>query len=143
MASTHSPEQIVQHQLMQVGKLEEILLAEKEILQQQSPDQLIEITKQKGDLLHNIEAVDKQLQNNSEFIQQKEHATITQLLSEIDTTLERCKELNQVNGLIIQHSSIAVERMKSALLENRSKSSMTYNNKGKKSGGLSGKSIKA
>ena len=64
-------------------------------------------------------------------------------LADIEACLVRCKKQNQINGLIIHQSQLSVERMKTSLLENHNKSSMTYDSKGKTSGGLSSLGLKA
>ncbi|MGJ8692809.1 MAG: flagella synthesis protein FlgN [Thalassotalea sp.] len=143
MANEQTFGNLVTHQLTQVKQLKDILGAEKDILQQQNPDALLTITAQKQQALADIEAADQQLKQFANF---NEYIVVPQIktkIETIETLLSECKDLNNVNGLIIQHSSLAVDRMKSALLESRSKSSMTYDNKGKKSGGLMGKGIKA
>jgi flagella synthesis protein FlgN len=78
-----------------------------------------------------------------EFAQDKAAGKFDLQLAEIESLLLTCKKQNQVNGQIIQQSQLAVERMKTTLLENHSKSSMTYDEKGKKSSGLSSLDLKA
>lgn len=134
---------LISKQLNQVKQLEQILLQEKDVLQQQDLNSLVKLTNEKNDLLILIEATDqntKTYPNSKSLLQQ---SACKELISEIENILAVCRKQNDINGLIIQQSALAIERMKSALLENRSKSSMTYDNKGKKSGGLISKGIKA
>mgnify|MGYP000486484287 CR=1 FL=1 len=143
MADEQTFEHLVTHQLTQVTNLQQTLVDEKEILQQQSPSALVEITEQKKTLLLAIDNTDKQLKQFTAFKEFVALPKISSLIENIENLLTECKKLNDVNGLIIQQSSLAIERMTSSLLEKRSKSSMTYDNKGKKNGGVMGKSIKA
>jgi flagella synthesis protein FlgN len=138
-----TPQQLVSQQLTQLTQLETLLDTEKDVLQQQNPDALIHLTAEKNDLLLAIQRIDNAIGQSFEFKQEKLAGKFTSLLSDIEVTLVRCKKQNQINGLIIQQSQLSVERMKTSLLENHNKSSMTYNSKGKTSGGLSSLGIKA
>ncbi len=134
---------MVSQQLSQLTQLEALLTTEKDILQQQNPDALITITSEKNNLLVAIQEIDNAIGQSFEFKQEKLAGNFSQELAEIENTLLRCKKQNQVNGLIIHQSQLSVERMRTSLLENHNKSSMTYDNKGKTSGGLSSLGIKA
>jgi flagella synthesis protein FlgN len=138
-----TPQQLVSQQLSQLTQLETLLDTEKDVLQQQNPDALIHLTAEKNDLLLAIQKIDNAIGQSFEFKQEKLAGKFTSLLSDIEATLVRCKKQNQINGLIIHQSQLSVERMKTSLLENHNKSSMTYNSKGKTSGGLSSLGIKA
>ncbi|MGB2741595.1 MAG: flagellar export chaperone FlgN [Cognaticolwellia sp.] len=143
MSEKTTPQQLVSQQLSQLTQLEALLHTEKDILQQQSPDALISITADKNNLLLAIQEIDNAIGQSFEFKQEKLAGNFTDELLDIQTSLERCKQQNQVNGLIIHQSQLSVERMKTSLLENHNKSSMTYDSKGKTSGGLSSLGIKA
>ncbi|MFT6902671.1 MAG: flagella synthesis protein FlgN [Colwellia sp.] len=143
MSEKLTPQQLVSQQLAQLTQLETLLDTEKDVLQQQNPDALIHLTADKNDLLLAIQRIDNAIGQSFEFKQEKLAGKFTNLLSDIEAILVRCKKQNQINGLIIQQSQLSVERMKTSLLENHNKSSMTYNSKGKTSGGLSSLGIKA
>ena len=143
MSEKITPQQLVSQQLSQLTQLEALLNTEKEVLQQQNPDALLKITADKNQLLIAIQDVDNAIGQSFEFKQEKLAGNFTDELAEIAASLTRCKQQNQINGLIIHQSQIAVERMKTTLLESHNKSSMTYDNKGKTSGGLSSLGIKA
>ena len=141
-ASTQSTELLAQ-QFSQLKALEKIIIDEKEILQQHQPDALVQISEQKNQLLISIQTLDKKISFNQQFAQDKAAGKLTVELDEIESLLLRCQQKNQVNGQIIAQSQLAVERMKSSLLENHNKAAMTYDSKGKKSGGLSSIGLKA
>ncbi|MFT6919376.1 MAG: flagella synthesis protein FlgN [Cognaticolwellia sp.] len=143
MSEKLTPQQLVSQQLSQLTQLETLLDTEKDVLQQQNPDALLHLTADKNDLLLAIQRIDNAIGQSFEFKQEKLAGKFTSLLSDIEAILVRCKKQNQINGLIIQQSQLSVERMKTSLLENHNKSSMTYNSKGKTSGGLSSLGIKA
>lgn len=143
MSEKLTPQQLVSQQLLQLTQLETLLDTEKDVLQQQNPEALIHLTADKNDLLLAIQRIDNAIGQSFEFKQEKLAGKFTSILSDIEAILVRCKKQNQINGLIIHQSQLSVERMKTSLLENHNKSSMTYNSKGKTSGGLSSLGIKA
>jgi len=136
-------EQLIAQQLQNLRQLEELLIVEKEVLQKLDPAALASVTEQKNTLLQAIQQLDEQNAQNPLLENEISSGIHANELAEIEAILLRCKNKNQVNGQVVQQSSLAVERMKNALLENHNRSSMTYNNKGKKSGGLSSLGIKA
>jgi flagellar biosynthesis protein FlgN len=138
-----TPQQLVSQQLSQLTQLEALLDTEKDVLQQQNPDALIHITTEKNNLLLAIQEIDNTIGQSFEFKQEKLAGNFSSELADIQAILIRCKKQNQINGQIIHQSQLSVERMKTSLLESHNKSSMTYDNKGKTSGGLSSLGIKA
>ena len=135
--------QLIAQQLQNLQQLEELLSVEKEVLQKHNPDALVDITEQKNVLLQTIQEFDEKNSQTPLFKDEIASAVHNEVLADIEATLVRCKDMNHVNGQIIQQSSLAVERMKNSLLENHNRSSMTYDKKGKTSGGLSSLGIKA
>ena len=134
---------LIEKQLIQLQQLENIIDEEKETLLLQNPENLINITEQKNKLLLAIQSLDQQFEQSILFKEEKSQGLYNEHLNLIEATLLSCKEKNQVNGQIINHSQLAVERIKTSLLQSHNKSSMTYDSKGKTSGGLSRLNIKA
>tara|TARA_R110001583_G_scaffold9788_2_gene45883 strand:- start:644 stop:1075 length:432 start_codon:yes stop_codon:yes gene_type:complete len=141
-ASTQSKELLAQ-QFSQLQELEQIITDEKLVLQQHQPDALLQISEKKNQLLLSIQKLDQQIRINQAFAQDKAAGFLSQKLTEIENLLTLCQQKNQVNGQIIAQSQLAVERMKTSLLESHNKTSVTYDSKGKKSGGLSSIGLKA
>lgn len=136
-------QQALDKQLQQLQQLLLILEQEKEILIKSEPEQLTNIGVVKNALLLAIQTLDKQIEQSVKFRQEKAQGIFDDALAQIEACLLQCKDQNQINGQIIQHSQLAVERMKTSLLQNHNKSSMTYDSKGKTSGGLSSLDVKA
>jgi len=134
---------LLDKQLEQLVSLESLLKEEKNILTKHNPDALNAITEKKEALLNAIQSFDLELSSNMQFLEDKKQGLVEESLTAIQEALSRCQELNEVNGNIINHSQLAVEKMKTTLLERHNKSSITYDNKGKKSAGLSSLNIKA
>ena len=134
---------ILNQQNTQLCELERLLKDEHEVLQQHSPDKLIKVNQLKNALLTQIDSTDKLLASNTHFVEDKRNGLYTKELEAIEVILLNCKDLNKINGEIIHKSQISIERMRTTLLENHTKSTLTYDNKGKTSGGLSSLNIKA
>ena len=144
MNDTHSEAlAFVEQQLTQIEQLEQLLHQETEILKNNNAKELTEITQQKQTLLENIHHLDQTLSTSEMFKAAKQAGVLEEHLAKIQQCLEQCQHINQVNGHIITQSQVAVERLKSTLLDNRGKASMTYDSKGKKHVGLSSLGIKA
>jgi flagella synthesis protein FlgN len=141
-ASTQSKELLAQ-QLLQLQELDKIITDEKLVLQQHQPDALLQISQKKNQLLLSIKNLDQQISVNQAFAQDKAAGFLGEELDNIENLLKLCQQKNQVNGQIIAQSQLAVERMKTSLLESHNKTSVTYDSKGKKSGGLSSIGLKA
>ena len=138
-----TPTEFLAKQHQQLSLLDQIIVNEKQILQQHDPEALLEISQEKNTLLLAIQHLDQQIGQDQRFAQDKAAGKLTQPLAEITELLLQCQQKNLVNGQIIQQSQLAVERMKTSLLENHNKNAITYNSKGKKSAGLSSLGLKA
>lgn len=143
MSASAQSKELLAQQHSQLQALEQIIVDEKQVLQQHQPEALLQISEQKNQLLLAIQSLDQQISLNQAFAADKVAGYLEQELSDIKNLLERCQQKNHVNGQIIAQSQLAVERMKTSLLEGHNKSSVTYDNKGKKSGGLSSIGLKA
>jgi flagella synthesis protein FlgN len=143
MSQASSSLQLLAQQHQQLTSLASVIAQEKEILQQHDPEALLTVSQEKNQLLIAIQTLDQQISLNQEFAQDKAAGKLTAQIAEITQLLEHCQQQNLVNGNIIQQSQLAVERMKTSLLENHNKSAITYDSHGKKSAGLSSLKIKA
>lgn len=143
MSQGLSPQQLLAQQLQQLQTLEKLITTEKQVLQQHDPEALVTISQEKNQQLLAIESLDKHISLDQQFARDKAAGLLDNELAAITDLLSQCQQQNLVNGQIIQQSQLAVERMKTSLLENHTKNTITYDNKGKKSGGLSSIGIKA
>ncbi len=135
--------ELVAKQHQQLTLLAQIIANEKQILQQHDPQKLLTISQEKNTLLLDIQQLDQEIGQNQGFAQDKAAGKLTQELGGITELLNHCQQQNRVNGQIIQQSQLAVERMKTSLLESHNKNAITYDKKGKKSAGLSSLGLKA
>ncbi|WP_057830845.1 flagellar export chaperone FlgN [Colwellia sp. TT2012] len=148
MLSGSNPKELTSNELLiqqhqQLTALGQIIANEKQILQQHDPQALLAISQEKNTQLIAIQQLDQKISQHQGFAQDKAAGKLTQQLAEITELLKSCQQKNLVNGQIIQQSQLAVERMKTSLLESHNKNAITYNSKGKKSAGLSSIGLKA
>jgi len=143
MSQASNSMQLIAQQHQQLTSLVSVIADEKEVLQQHDPEALLKVSQEKNQLLLAIQTLDQQIALNQEFAQDKAAGKLAGPLAEITQLLEHCQEQNLINGRIIQQSQLAVERMKTSLLESHNKNAITYDNKGKKSAGLSSIGLKA
>lgn len=143
MTDTTNVLALLKQQNDQLCELAQLLKDEYEVLQHHKPEKLVAINELKNTLLAQIDSTDQVLAKSAEFINGKKNGLYVNELKAIETILISCKELNQVNGEVIHKSQLSIARMRTTLLENHTKSTLTYDNKGKTSGGLSSLDLKA
>ena len=138
-----SPQELINQQLSQLHAMEKLLANEKKILEQHEPNSLTHIINQKNELVGTIQALDNFISLNTPFAQAKAKGHFENELAEIAESLARCQKKNIVNGSIIKQSQLAVDRMKTSLLDRHNKSAVTYDGEGKKHASLSSLNLKA
>lgn len=94
-------------------------------------------------LLDAIQAIDARIAQHPELADAKKRDDFKACVAQLDALLSRCKEQNETNRLAVEQSQLVIERYKHELLQQRGKSGLTYNAKGKPSLDSIGKGIKA
>jgi len=93
--------------------------------------------------LEQIQLLDQQIANHPQLPQLKTAQPLISQIRSIDSVLLLCKEQNEINRLTLEQSQLKIERFKHELLQQRGKSGLTYNAKGKPALDSVGKGIKA
>lgn len=93
--------------------------------------------------LEAIQQLDQQIAIHPQLPQFKADPEFRKLVSNIDEVLQRCKQQNEINRVTLEQSQLVIERFKHELLQQRGKSGLTYNAKGKPALDSVGKGIKA
>lgn len=93
--------------------------------------------------LEQIQLLDQQIASHPDLPQLKTALPLISQVRSIDSVLLLCKEQNEINRLTLEQSQLKIERFKHELLQQRGKSGLTYNAKGKPSLDSVGKGIKA
>jgi len=120
-----------------------LLQLELKAISQRDVQALEQNTQQKMTLLDTVQQLDLQIANHSELARAKQTSEFREHMSAVDALLAQCKEQNEVNRLAVEQSQLVIERYKHELLQQRGKSGLTYNAKGKPALDSHGKSIKA
>ncbi|MDZ7869477.1 MAG: flagellar export chaperone FlgN [Rheinheimera sp.] len=93
--------------------------------------------------LEQIQQLDQQIASHPQLSQLKTDPSLLSQIRNIDGVLLLCKEQNEINRLTLEQSQLKIERFKHELLQQRGKSGLTYNAKGKPALDSVGKGIKA
>lgn len=93
--------------------------------------------------LEQIQHLDQQISQVPALAQLKTEQWFVDSVKAVDGILAQCKEQNEINRMTLEQSQLVIERFKHELLQNRGKSGLTYNSKGKPSVDSLGKGIKA
>lgn len=93
--------------------------------------------------LEQIQLLDQQIASHPDLPKLKTALPLISQVRSIDSVLLLCKEQNEINRLTLEQSQLKIERFKHELLQQRGKSGLTYNAKGKPSLDSVGKGIKA
>lgn len=93
--------------------------------------------------LENIQTLDQKISQLPNLTQLKTEAWFIESVKTVDAVLAQCKEQNEINRVTLEQSQLVIERFKHELLQNRGKSGLTYNAKGKPNVDNLGRGIKA
>ncbi len=93
--------------------------------------------------LEKIQQLDQQIASHPQLPHYKSEPDFRKLVAQIDDVLLQCKQQNEINRVTLEQSQLIIERFKHELLQQRGKSGLTYNAKGKPALDSVGKGIKA
>jgi len=93
--------------------------------------------------LEQIQLIDDEIAKHPQLSASKTTEAFVNQVIEIDSLLLHCKEQNEINRQALEQSQLVIERYKHELLQQRGKSGLTYNAKGKPALDSIGKGIKA
>ncbi len=93
--------------------------------------------------LEQIQLIDDEIAKHPQLSASKTTEAFVNQVIEIDNLLLHCKEQNEINRQALEQSQLVIERYKHELLQQRGKSGLTYNAKGKPALDSIGKGIKA
>lgn len=93
--------------------------------------------------LEQIQALDSSIAAHPQLPALKTDPSLRDQVRQIDVLLQQCKQQNEVNRQTLEQSQLVIERFKHELLQQRGKSGLTYNAKGKPALDSVGKGIKA
>ncbi|MBE8167827.1 MAG: flagellar protein FlgN [Shewanella sp.] len=124
---------ILEHQLSLLSHLKSVIGEENKALTSQDAEKLLNLAKEKSDCLIKLQQNDSQLASPEHiefFSTSKEYSDKA---IQAKAMLKECKDLNQQNASLIEHSIASLNRLSQALQASRNAFSLTYDDKGKTS----------
>ncbi len=143
MTTTASTLSLLSQQQEHLRVLLSLLHAELAAISARDISALEQSSHEKMTCLEQIQQVDLQISAIPELLQHKTQDWFVEAVSSIDELLLQCKSQNEINRVTLEQSQLVIDRFKHELLQNRGKSGLTYNAKGKPSIDSLGKGIKA
>ncbi len=132
--------------VQQQKHLDVLLLLLKQELQAISDRNIVALEENsavKLQYLEQIQQTDAKIAEHPQLSELKTTEDFIHQIKNIDNLLQECKEQNEVNRQALEQSQLVIERYKHELLQQRGKSGLTYNAKGKPALDSVGKGIKA
>ncbi|WP_325891948.1 flagella synthesis protein FlgN [Grimontia sp. NTOU-MAR1] len=142
MSEALSFEQLLQAQAENVNALLEVMENETSAISSRKAADIDVCAKQKLTLIQNIQLRDAQLAKCPELQSPSEEHLTT--ISHIKTSLEKCHQLNDANGVALQRAHLSMHKLRNLFQEAAGKSEMTYDSEGQASGSRTlGTNVKA
>lgn len=118
-----------------IDKLEQLLIDEKAALEARDMTSLETVSVEKQNLITKIAELDSQInQHQDANLIKDEYAEEKQ---QLETQLEFCQELNDINGKIIELNLRNSKRLTDTIIRSRSQNNITYDKSGRTRGSVS------
>ncbi|MFT5755386.1 MAG: flagella synthesis protein FlgN [Alteromonadaceae bacterium] len=123
--------ELLDKQEAELNKLHALLNNEFDVLKKRELELLENTAIEKEACLNGINQLDQSIKQLSSFDELTQDENHSEQVARIIMLLGECKELNEVNGQIINNSQIAMNRFKMMLQKSIANNSMTYDEKGR------------
>jgi flagella synthesis protein FlgN len=119
--------------------------AELHLISTRDAEALINLLKNKEELLTNIQQQDDAISQafNAATEQERTSDEVTVLFEQAKKLVSECEYRTKINQTAVEQGQLRLEHLRTLLLESRAKESMTYDKSGKARGGKSGRGISA
>lgn len=141
-----SLENAIRKQLELLCRLKDILEQELHMISSREPESLLQVLKDKEQVLEQIESQDQAVeilyerhQNGGKVIED----ICQELFGECKQKLEECKYLTEINTRCVEQGQLRLVHLRNTMLELRSRESMTYDKAGNTRGTGPGKGVRA
>ena len=124
---------LLNQQYSTLTSLKLLILEEKQALTVQDADKILNLARDKVQLLNDMQQTDKLLANHPNQSLLSTEPALVEKVAETRNALAECKELNHQNASLIELNIASLNRFAQALQVSRNSSSLTYNDKGKTS----------
>lgn len=130
-------------QAQNLTNLKAMLDTELELISSRDAEALIQLVKDKEELLDLIQETDHQINEQYRALNDNIPPSIKTLIEQIKSLVEDCKYKTSVSQHAVEQGQLRLEHLRSLLVESRTKESMTYDKSGKASGLSRGKGYSA
>lgn len=135
----------VNKQVEQLTLLGEFLEKELHLISSRDAESLIHLLDEKAALLDAIQTLDNDIENSLKSVSEEEinAPDIQSAMSNAKALLENCKYRTAINEKAVEQGQLRLSHLRNLMLEVRAKESLTYDSKGKPSGGVLGSGVSA
>lgn len=126
---------LLQQQSSNVEKLEQLLMDEKTALETRDTPSLEAVSIEKQVLITTIAEIDSQINQHQDA--QLIETQFAEEKQQLETQLQHCQELNDVNGKIIELNLRNSKRLTDTIIRSRSQNNVTYDKSGRTRGSVS------
>ena len=132
----------------QIAHLENLaVLLDKELhlISSRNAEELMTLLKEKEETLESIQAIDSEIHRHyqSQLSAENRSEDVQARLDQAQKCLEQCQYQTQINQTAVEQGQLRLTHLRNLMLEVRDKESLTYDKKGKPSGGKLGSGVSA
>lgn len=128
-----------------LASLKSMLDKELRLIGSRDAEALMNLLKDKEQLLGAIQDLDETINPQLQELQQEGQLPddIRILIEHAQTLLSECQYCTEVNQLAVEQGQLRLVHLRNLMMDVRAKESLTYDKAGKKKGGFSGKGVSA
>ncbi|WP_018983462.1 flagellar export chaperone FlgN [Salinimonas chungwhensis] len=132
----------------QIAHLENLaILLDKELhlISSRNAEELMALLTEKERALDSIQSIDSEIKHHyhAQLSAEERPDDVQERLDKAQKSLEQCQYLTQINQKAVEQGQLRLTHLRNLMLEVRAKESLTYDKKGKPSGGKLGSGISA
>ena len=132
-------------QFEQLEQLKLVLENELHLISSRDPESLINLLKNKENLLDLVQKQDKLINLEYQALspENKSNSEVQDLFTQMKDLVTQCQYRTKINQTAVEQGQLRLEHLRNLLLESRAKESITYDKSGRTQGSISGKGISA
>lgn len=136
---------IIKIQFDHLEQLKLVLENELHLISSRDPESLINLLKEKENLLNLVQAQDELISSEYQKISDsdKNKAEIQGLFTQIKDLVSQCQYRTKINQTAVEQGQLRLEHLRNLLLESRAKESITYDKSGRTQGSNPSKGVSA
>ncbi|MGF1714656.1 flagella synthesis protein FlgN [Photobacterium chitinilyticum] len=123
-------EQLLELQLATLVSLSRLLEQEKAAIVERKATDIARLATDKLALINQVQQQDHLIASHTQRQQLTDNPELAQKVESIKATVNRCKEINEVNGEALQRAQLSFHKLNNLFQQSRGKQQMTYNSEG-------------